>query len=120
MQQDLQRLFILLSYLNFLPLEYLTDSAANAIIPPLEQVRPHLDQIDRFTIEQANAPQTRDSLVQRIHSSVDNIYNMASPWIPFLAYQKGDIAQNLEKLTASVAEANGIIEKAKSDIANRA
>lgn len=115
-QHDLQRIFSLLGYLDILPLEYLTDQAAKQIKSEVDNSRPPLDQIEKFTIEQPNAPGTRDELVSQIHQTADSLYTAASPWIPFLAYQKGDVTQNIERLSASVIKANEIVEEAKGDI----
>lgn len=115
-KHDFQRIFSLLSYLSILPLEYLTDQAANQIKNEINQTRPILEQIDKFTIEQPNAPQTRDGLITQIHQAADRLYTAASAWIPFLAYQKGDVAQNIEKLSTSVSTASEMVEKAKQEI----
>ncbi len=115
-EHDLQRIFSLLNYLAVLPLEYLTDQAANQIKKEINQTRPHLEQIDKFTIEQPNAPQTRDGLITQIHQAADRLYTVASAWIPFLAYQKGDVTENIEKLSKSVSTANEIVNKAKGEI----
>ncbi|MFH1952818.1 MAG: hypothetical protein ABIL06_14505, partial [Pseudomonadota bacterium] len=119
-EQDLQRIFSLLNYLDVLPLEYLPENVANNIISQLNQSRGVLGQIDGYNIEQPNATQTRDGLVQQIHAAVESLYNSAALWLPFLAYQKGDVTQNIAKLSASVAEASGIIDKAKNDIEKKA
>ena len=119
-ERDLQNLFTLLGHLAVLPLEYLTENAAQQIGTHLGKAHPVLQQIEGFNIEQPNAPQTRDSLVQQIHTAVDQIYNVASPWIPFLAYQKGDVSKNIEKLNSSLDEAKSMIDKAKTDIEKKA
>jgi uncharacterized protein YicC (UPF0701 family) len=118
-ERDLQRIFSILNYLDVLPLEYLTDQAATQIKKEIDGTRPYLDQIDKFTIEQANAPQTRDGLVLQIHQVADRLYAAASSWVPFLAYQKGDVTQNIERLSASVSQASAMVEKAKVDIERR-
>jgi hypothetical protein len=115
-EHDLQRIFSMLGYLDILPLEYLTDDAARQIKDQVDGSRPHLDKIEKFTIEQPNAPATRDTLVTQIHQAADKLYTVASPWVPFLAYQKGDVTQNIEMLSASVTKGNEIVEKAKGDI----
>lgn len=119
-EHDLQRIFSLLSYLDVLPLEHLTDQAAKQIKQDIDQTRPHLEQIDDFSIEQVNAPQTRDGLINQIHQSADKLYTSASPWIPFLAYQKGDVTSNIEKLSDSVSTANELVHQAKGEIENKA
>jgi hypothetical protein len=119
-KHDLQRIFSLLSYLAILPLEYLTDQATNQIKNEINQTRPHLEQIDKFNIEQPNAPQTRDGLITQVHQDADRLYTVASAWIPFLAYQKGDVSQNIEKLSTSISTANEMVEKAKGEIETKA
>lgn len=118
-EQDLERIFLLLNYLSVLPLEYLTDQSTNQIKSQIDQTRPHLEQIDKFNIEQPNPTQTRDELITKIHQAADNLYTNAAAWIPFLAYQKGDVAQNIEKLRTSISDANDMVNKAKGEIESR-
>jgi hypothetical protein len=54
-----------------------------------------------------------------LHSHADRLYTEASPWVPFLAYQKGDVSKNIETLTASVTQAQSLVDAAKATIANR-
>ena len=115
-KNDLDRIFAILSHLKLLPLEHLTDQAITQINSQLNEVIKHLESIDNFNIEQANPPQIRDNLVAAIHQQADQFYTVATPWIPFLAYQKGDVSKNIEALTKSVQDANKIVEKAKEDI----
>jgi len=116
---DLNRIFSILSHLNLLPLEHLTDQAIAQINKQLTEVISHLDQIDQFNIEQANPTQVRDSLVTGIHNQADQFYTIATPWIPFLAYQKGDVAENIEALTTSVKNAEELIKQAKKEIGEK-
>lgn len=118
-EQDLERIFSLLNYLSALPLEYLTDQSTTQIKNQIEQTRPHLDQIDKFNIEQPNPTQIRDELITKIHVAADGLYTSAAAWIPFLAYQKGDVAQNIEKLRTSILDAKEIVDKAKGEIESR-
>lgn len=116
---DLNRIFSIVGHLKILPIDQLTDQAAAQIKQTLDQVINHLDAIDKFTLEQANPPQVRDSLVSGIHQHADQFYTVATQWIPFLAYQKGDVARNIEALTKSVDEAKSIADGAKKDIAEK-
>lgn len=118
-RSDLDRIFTILSHLKLLPLEHLTDQAITQINNQLAEVIKHLEAIDDFNIEQANPPQVRDSLVTGVHQQADQFYTVATPWIPFLAYQKGDVSQNIEALTKSVQDANSIVQGAKNDIQNK-
>lgn len=114
-EHDLKRIFNILKYLIILPIEYLTDQATIQIKQQVDSTRPLLEKIDKFTIEQQNALQIRDTLVQQIHQASDNLYTAAASWIPFLAYQKGDVSENINRLSSSVAEANEIANKTKTD-----
>lgn len=113
---DLKRIFEILAHLGVLPLEYLTDSALAQIQGETTQMVELFGRVHSFNIEQATPTQTRDSLVTEIHSRADQLYTVASPWIPFLAYQKGDVARNIESLTASVGQAKTLIDGAKEAI----
>jgi hypothetical protein len=116
---DFKRVFELLAHLSVLPLEYLTDSAVAQIQSEATQVTELFGRVDKFNIEQSTPTQTRDSFVVEIHSRADQLYTFASPWIPFLAYQKGDVAKNIEALTTSVGQAQTLIESAKTTITAR-
>lgn len=116
---DFKRVFELLSHLSVLPLEYLTDTAVSQIQSESTQVAEVFGRVDKFNIEQSTPTQTRDNLVNEVHGRADQLYTIASPWIPFLAYQKGDVAKNIEALTASVGQAQTLIEGAKTTIKAR-
>ena len=116
---DYRRIFELLSHLRILPLENLTDAAVTQIQAEIKQVTEIFGRVDAFSVEQSSPPQVRDALVADIHSRADQFYTVASPWIPFLAYQKGDVAKNIEALTASVSQAQTLIENAKTAIGDR-
>lgn len=117
--QDFGRIFQVLTHLSVLPVEYLTDAAISQIRGEIDAVIKLFEQINQFNIEQSNASQVRDSLVGQVHSRADQLYTVASPWIPFLAYQKGDVAKNIEALTESVQKAQGLVEEAKGAVENR-
>lgn len=116
---DFKRIFEILAHLSVLPLEYLTDSAISQIQSSVNSTGEVLSRIDKFNIEQQTPTGVRDGLVQELHGQADQLYHHASPWVPFLAYQKGDVAKNIESLTSSVANAKTIVDEAKTVIAAR-
>jgi flagellar hook-basal body complex protein FliE len=113
---DLERAKNILSYLNILPLESLPDNAINQITQAINQVTPILDQINKFSITNGNPTGTRDGIQSSLHGQVDNFYSQTASWIPFLAYQKGDVAENIKKLTDALNQAQKLIEQTKTDI----
>ncbi|HLA68392.1 MAG TPA: hypothetical protein VJN65_01720, partial [Bacteroidota bacterium] len=115
-QRDYERIFSVLTYLKVLPLEYLTDTVVGSITNEITSVRSLFDQVDKFNIQVPDPSGTRNNLVTQIHNRADGLYNVASPWVPFLAYQKGDVAENINKLTKAVNDAKAILDGAGADI----
>ncbi|OFX10254.1 MAG: hypothetical protein A2516_08495 [Alphaproteobacteria bacterium RIFOXYD12_FULL_60_8] len=75
---------------------------------------PTLSQIDGFTLNSGQAPNSqRDNLTNQLHGQVDAVSNAVSVWIPFLAYKKGDIAENVSKLSKAVDDARAALDAAK-------
>lgn len=118
-KEDLERIFAINSHLNILPLEYLTDQAVQQILQALTKAKDVITRLDNFNLSEGTPTQVRDELVNQIHSQADNFYTIATPWIPFLAYQKGDVAGNIEALTKSVTEASGLVDSAKTNISEK-
>jgi hypothetical protein len=118
-QQDLNIIFDIVNHLRLLPLEYIPDNAITRIINEVTQTKAVLDRVDKFNIQVSNPPEQRRSSIQQIHSRVDELSNAASVWIPFLAYQKGDVAKNIAKLTEAVGDAKAIISEATTHIAQK-
>ena len=116
---DFDRIYDIINYLNILPLEIFTVNAINAINGAIKQVNNYFEQINKFSIESENPANQRNQFVTQIQNQADAFYTQASPWISFLAYQKGDVSQNIESLTKSVQEANALIEGAKSSISEK-
>lgn len=118
-REDLDRIFAIINHLNILPLDYLTDQAVKQIHQALNQVNEVLKRLNEFSLDEGTPTQIRDQLINDIHAQADNFYTIATPWIPFLAYQKGDVAQNISALTSSVQEANSLVAMAKGDIESK-
>jgi cation transport ATPase len=116
---DFDKIYDIINYLNILPLDILTVNAINAIKGAVKQVNDNFEQINQFSIESANPADQRNNFVTQIQNQADALYTQASPWIPFLAYQKGDVSQNIESLTKSVQEAGTLIESAKNSISEK-
>ncbi len=112
-EADLKRAKDVLTYLKDLPVEVLPDGVMNSAISQTTALTPVLSQIDAFTITSGEAPvPRRDALVSQLHNQVDALYNAVSVWIPFLAYQKGDIAENVGRLSKAVDEAKALLGSA--------
>ena len=118
-QHDFNRIFFITDTLAILPLDYLTDQTLTQIKQSLDNVQKLFAEIDNFSISVDNATQLKNGFITQAKQRADHLYTTASQWIPFLAYQKGDVAENVKNLTAAVTEAKSIVTTAKSDIESK-
>jgi hypothetical protein len=113
-EADLRRAEDVLVYLKELPVDVLPDGVINNASSAIQGLTPVLARIDGFSLTSGEAPAAqRDSISNQLHGQVDGVYNAVSVWIPFLAYKKGDIAENVGKLSRAVDEAQAMLSAAK-------
>jgi archaellum component FlaC len=115
-QTDLDQIFDILTTLSVLPIEQLPDSVLAAITKSVVPIAKSLESIQTYSIEQTNHTQIRDTLISQVNTQLDNLLKNAAQWIPFLAYQKGDISLNIEKLSKSVEDAKILYTDGKKDL----
>jgi len=113
---DLEKAFSILNHLKLLPLEVLPDQAINAITQHGQPVYNIIAAVKEFTIEQANPVDQRNSLVKQLTPSVDTFYVNTHLWIPFLAYQRGDIQRNIQELNKTVSDSTKLLDTAKAEV----
>ena len=118
-EDDFNRLYSLIGALDGLPLEDLSDKVLTHIKNSIDSVNSLFEKIDAFTIEGDNPSQQRDQLVKEIHSVSDTVFGHISQWIPFLAYQKGDISRNINALSKALTDAKKLTEEAKNSIESK-
>lgn len=116
---ELERTYSMLNQFKLLPLDLLPDGPTQQIVSALPPIKQTLDQIRSFTIESGNPTGTRDQLVNQIKSQSDQFFTAAHLYIPYLAYQKGDVQRNINDLTRSVEEAGLLVDGTKKDIEQR-
>ena len=112
-EKDIRLVLDIAQDLSGLPLDYLTDSAAQQIIQVVPPVTEHLQAIDEFTL-QGDPTGNRDSLTNGLRSVAEQLHATASPHIPYLAYRRGDIADNIAKLNNAVEDTKQILEQTES------
>lgn len=115
-EDDLKKLFDMLNHFKILPIELLPDTEIQKIMDGLSNPIKTIQVMRTFDIEQANAKTTRDSLAQNLKQQIDLFYVTAHLWIPYLAYQKGDVQRNIELLNSSVKKASDVLETTKDEI----
>lgn len=96
-----------------LPLEELTDSAANQIQGSIPRVAQALEQIDTFSIASGGTPpENRDNICIQLRKAIEGLRTAATPHIPYLAYKRGDIAENVAKLEETIARTRSAYDEA--------
>jgi hypothetical protein len=112
---EIEKLYSMLNHLKLLPLELLPNDIATNIYNQGTPVLQTIEQIKKFSVEQSNPVGIRANLVATLTSQINEFYKIAQSWIPYLAYQKGDVQKNIDSLTKSVKLANDTLEIAKKD-----
>ncbi|RYF45777.1 MAG: hypothetical protein EOO38_15415 [Cytophagaceae bacterium] len=102
-RSDLEIIFQISKELIRLPFQVVPEPAANPIITYLTQCREVVNQIAIFNVESASgAPAAqRDQYVALVKEIATNLLTSAAPWIPFLAYQQGDVQRNIDSMTVA-------------------
>lgn len=106
---DLEKLYAMCGHFKVLPLAQLPDDVAVHIHQQGEPIRKTVEAIRNFTIEQENPSVIRDSLISQVKSHTDQFYKAAHIYVPYLAYQKGEIQKNIQELTKSVESAKTLL-----------
>jgi len=113
---ELERTYSMLNQFKLLPLDLLPDGPMQDIVSTLPPIKQSLEQIRAFSIESGNPTGARDQLVNQVKSQADQFFTKAHLYIPYLAYQKGDVQRNINELARSVEQASQLVEGAKKDI----
>jgi hypothetical protein len=113
---ELERTYSILNHFKLLPIELLPDSPMQQIVSSLPPLKATLDQIKAFTIESNDPTGTRNQLISQLKTQADQFFSVAHIYIPYLAYQKGDVQRNISELTESVERASQLVGGAKEEI----
>ena len=115
-KSEIEKLFQMLTHLKTLPIEFLPDAELIKLIAELNNSNAILNNIRQFSIDEQNPSRVRDQYARQIVTTVDAFYTIAQLWIPYLAYQNGDVQKNIEAINNSVEKASSILDKTKADI----
>lgn len=115
-RSDLELLFSLCSHIQQLPIQILPNAVADTFIVSITQAGSTVEKIRSFNIESGNPTGTRDQIVGQVKAHAEHLLTATQGWIPFLAYQKGDIQKNIDALNRTVNEANKILDSSKLEV----
>lgn len=115
-REDFDRIYDIVNYLGLLPLGNLPLDIIVLIKDQIKSINGVFAKINKFSIESGAPAQQKTNFIAEVQNQADALYTKASPWIPFLAYQKGDISSNIASLSSAVVEAESLISKSKDAI----
>lgn len=115
-KSDLERLYAICNHFKVLPIDQLPTDIANQIVLEATPISQTVNNIREFTIEQATPSEIRDQYVNEVKSNVDSFYKFAHIYVPYLAYQKGEIQNNIKQLTSSVSDAKALLDTTKEAV----
>jgi hypothetical protein len=118
-EEDINLVFSIASDLQGLPLQHLTDTAAQHITQHIPAVAEQLKAIDNFSLT-GDASKTRDQIASALHGAAENLNAHSAPWIPYLAYRRGDVSANIAQLSSAVDKARTILEAAEVAVQTKA
>lgn len=118
-KHDLERLYALCNHFKVLPLDQLPDDIASQILTNATPISQTVTNIREFTIEQADPSGIRDKYVNQVKVNVDKFYKFAHIYVPYLAYQKGEIQNNIKQLTSSVSSAKSLLETSEVEVSEK-
>lgn len=117
-QTNIDRSYKLAQQLSILPVELLLENTIDSIKECACQVASCFEQLDQWSIETAvDIPSTVTTYKDSVRQTTDQFFEVSAQWVPYLAYQRGDVEQNIKKLTHSVEEAEKRASAAKEKIA---
>jgi hypothetical protein len=118
---DFDRIFTVARHLQVLPIEQLPDNVIRQGQAALRGIADLFVRIDKFRIATDPSPQqTRQNYLSQIQSQAEYLFTNTAQWIPFLAYQKGDVARNIEALRTALKDAEQFAADSRQKIEQRA
>lgn len=118
---DYDRIFHVANHLNVLPVEQLPDNVMARAKSELHEIAELFDRIDKFRIAEAISPRdTTRQFINDVRALADRLFEAIAQWIPFLAYQKGDVAKNIEALNKALKDAEAFANASRRKIEERA
>lgn len=98
-----------------LPVIILPEHILDSIISGARSLVMSIDRIKRFDALEGHPRQRREEIITDINGQVDTFYAEVQHWIPYLAYQHGDVQNQLQELSGAVQQADAILESASKE-----
>lgn len=107
---DIDSALYLATVLSDLPLEHLSNEVASDISSKIPPVVEQLKRVDEFSLEMGGDPANiRNDICISLTQTAEQLQNSASPYVPYLAYRRGDVGENIAKLNDAVDQSKAIL-----------
>jgi hypothetical protein len=113
-RRDFDRLFGLVGQLAVMPVELLPDDIVTQTSSGIDSTVEGLKRIEAFTLKSNNPTSERNTHLTNLQQQTDHLFKIVGPWIPFLAYQRGDVERNIQSLTSAIKSAEKMVEDGKT------
>lgn len=118
---NIERTYGIVRQLGVLPIELLPDTTVEAITQRAEQVAQAFETLEKFSIgTSGNVAGERQGHVNSVRTATDTFFAATAQWLPYLAYQRGDVERNIQNLTDAVGRAETFTTETKEKIGQRA
>lgn len=112
--------YSLAGHIEQLPVELLPGGTADSFKNAFDAVLAQISRMRDFDIASVSGTpsQHRDEIVANLKAASEALLVATQAWIPFLAYQKGDVQRNIQNLSSAVEQAGALIDGAKKTAAD--
>lgn len=118
-KEDFERIEALLHNFNMLPLEHIPEGIIPEFTELLKPITAVLHDISRFSVEINDPRGVRQSYSNQLRDYVRNFFVKSHIYVPYLAFQRGDVEKNIRQLNETVTDAEQEAQKSKEEIERR-
>ncbi len=115
-KEEYSIIFSFVGKLKSLPISRLPEEPIVNIKDEIRIINELFRSIDGFEIESGNPGGQRDEFVQKIQNCSKSIHTLLVQYIPFLAYEKGDLSSSIKNFKSSQSEVEDILKKTKLSV----
>jgi hypothetical protein len=114
---NIERTYGVVEQLSLLPVSILPDNTVQQISQKMSETAQAFESLDKFSLgASSNVANEKQMHAGRIRASTDEFFSVTATWLPYLAYQRGDVERNIKALTSSVSNAEKLVGGGKERI----
>lgn len=118
-KEDFDRLDALLNNFNMLPLEHIPQGIIPDFTESLKPITDVLRNISKFSVETTDPRGVRQAYSNQLRDHVRNFFIKSHIYVPYLAFQRGDIEKHIRQLNETVTVAQQEAQRSKDEIERR-